>query len=140
VTLLTLQTTWRVLAFISSSCERLSFCHLSSLFPDPLSLSLFCDSRALPFVVLISLLTQTVKTASLLAAIAALDVEVIGEVLEETKERVELIKELRDKITCRTRGSNFTQQELLEAVFQEIDSDGSGEINKKEFQEMLVKL
>jgi Ca2+-binding EF-hand superfamily protein len=105
-----------------------------------LCLSLFCHSRALPFVILIPLLTQTVKTASLLAAIAALDVEVIGEVLEETKERVELIKELRDKITCRTRGSNFTQQELLEAVFQEIDSDGSGEINKKEFQEMLVKL
>jgi Ca2+-binding EF-hand superfamily protein len=76
----------------------------------------------------------------MLAAIASLDVEVIGEVLEETHERDALIEELRNKITRRTRGSQMTQREILEVSFREIDTDGSGEINKKEFQALLVQM
>lgn len=76
----------------------------------------------------------------MLAAIASLDVEVIGEVLEETQERDALIQELREKITRRTRGSNMTQEEILGIAFREIDTDGSGEINKKEFQALLIQM
>ena len=76
----------------------------------------------------------------MLAAIASLDVEVIGEVLEETQERDALIQELREKITRRTRGSNMTQKEILAVAFREIDTDGSGEINKKEFQALLIQM
>lgn len=104
------------------------------------NLEFLISDRALPLLLLVPLLTQTVKTASMLAAIATLDVEVIGEVLEETEERSQLIEELRNKITRRTKGSNLNQQELLEAVFREIDTDGSGEINRNEFQKMLIKL
>ncbi len=56
------------------------FVHSSfSLFLSDILSCLVCFDRALPLILLVPILTQTVKTASLLAAIAALDVEVIGE-------------------------------------------------------------
>jgi Ca2+-binding EF-hand superfamily protein len=101
-------------------------------------------------------LTQTVKTASLLAAIAALDVDVIGEsmnpslstflipplaeVLEESEEKTFLIQELRSRIIQQTTSRGLQQRELLETIFKEIDVDGSGEIDSAEFKSLLVKM
>ena len=118
-------------------------------------------------MILVPLLTQTVKRASLLAAIAALEVDVIGEissrqcltlthshlpvlliffffclaeVLEESEEKAYLIQDLRSRIIQRTAGRGLQQRELLESVFNEIDTDGSGEINRTEFKSLLVQM
>jgi hypothetical protein len=65
---------------------------------------------------------------------------VAAEVLEESEERTFLIQDLRNRIIQRTAGRGLQQRELLETVFREIDTDGSGEINRSEFKSLLVRM
>jgi hypothetical protein len=61
-------------------------------------------------------------------------------VLEESEERAYLIQDLRNRIIQRTAGRGLQQRELLESVFKEIDTDGSGEINRAEFKSLLLQM
>ena len=51
-----------------------------------------------------------------------------------------MIQDLRSRIIQRTAGRGLQQRELLEIVFHEIDTDGSGEINRTEFESMLITM
>jgi hypothetical protein len=51
-----------------------------------------------------------------------------------------LIQDLRSRIIQRTARQGLQQRELLESVFKEIDTDGSGEINRTEFKSLLMKM
>lgn len=64
----------------------------------------------------------------------------VAEVLEESEERTHLIQDLRKRLIQRTIGQGLQQRELLESVFKEIDTDGSGEINRSEFRSLLAKM
>jgi Ca2+-binding EF-hand superfamily protein len=61
-------------------------------------------------------------------------------VLEETEDKKDLISELQGKIQRRINGLITDQKEVLNALFREIDVDGSGSINKYEFRNMLRAL
>jgi hypothetical protein len=63
-----------------------------------------------------------------------------AEILEESEERTYLIQDLRNRIIQRTEGRGLQQRELLETVFREIDTDGSGEINRTEFKSLLAQM
>jgi hypothetical protein len=94
----------------------------------------------LPLVVLMPLITVIVQNASLLSAIAHLDVNIIGEVIEQSEDRHVLTDELRSKFKQRTLHSTLTPGALLDVLFDEIDDDNSGEISKAEFLELITKL
>jgi hypothetical protein len=54
--------------------------------------------RILPLLVVVPIIGEIVKTASLLSAIAELNVSVMGSVLEEMEARRTILTELREKI------------------------------------------
>jgi hypothetical protein len=99
---------------------------------------------------------ETVKASSLLSAIAELNLDVIGaaslehyfhwlivfvgSVLEATEGQSQLVSELQHKINVRLQGVEADQKEVLAALFDEIDADGSGAINRTEFRNMLQAL
>jgi hypothetical protein len=64
----------------------------------------------------------------------------IGSVLEATEDQSQLLLELQDKINVRLQGVVADQKEVLAALFDEIDTDGSGAINRFEFRNMLQAL
>jgi hypothetical protein len=77
-----------------------------------------------------------------------------GSVLEATDDQSNLVLELREKINIRLVGvvadqkevarqillSLFILSQVLAALFDEIDTDGSGAINRPEFRNMLQAL
>ena len=94
-----------------------------------------------PVLVLLPLLGEIVKVSSLLAAIADLDLDIIGSVLELTEEKTMLVKEVREKILCRIDGQTETDKMIiLTQLYNEIDIDGNGTITKWEFRDMLRAL
>lgn len=81
-------------------------------------------------------LGQIVKTASLLSAISELDLNVMAHVLEDTQDRLNLLKVLRERILERIDHSdakNNTPDLVVSNLFAVIDTDDSGELSKKEF-------
>mmetsp|Transcript_36784 Transcript_36784/g.68420 ORF Transcript_36784/g.68420 Transcript_36784/m.68420 type:complete len:383 (+) Transcript_36784:2-1150(+) len=94
-----------------------------------------------PVLVLLPLLGEIVKVSSLLAAIADLDLDIIGSVLELTEEKATLLKEVREKILARVDGqTEKDQMRILTQLYDEIDIDGNGMITKWEFRDMLRAL
>ena len=95
-----------------------------------------------PLVVCVPLVGEIVKTASLLSAIAELEVDVIGSVLENMEDEKALLLELRDKIARRLEHCNMQaeKKEIVNALFYEIDADRSGFISRYEFRDMLRAL
>lgn len=65
-------------------------------------------------VVLMPLLAWIVQDASLLSAIASLEINIIGEVIEEMEDKEKLITELRNKVsqTTASEGNTLTKQEV----------------------------
>jgi hypothetical protein len=96
----------------------------------------------IPLVVCIPLVGEIVKTASLLSAIAELEVDVIGSVLENMEDEKVLLLELREKISCRLVHVNMQaeKKEIVHALFYEIDTDKSGFISRYEFRDMMRAL
>ena len=96
----------------------------------------------IPLLVCIPLVGEIVKTASLLSAIAELEVDVIGSVLESMEDESTLLKELQDKIARRLEHVNMQTEkmDIVKALFYEIDTDRSGYISKYEFRDMLRAL
>eukprot|EP00602_Paraphysomonas_sp_CaronLab_P002491 CAMPEP_0185036978 /NCGR_PEP_ID=MMETSP1103-20130426/30777_1 /TAXON_ID=36769 /ORGANISM="Paraphysomonas bandaiensis, Strain Caron Lab Isolate" /LENGTH=831 /DNA_ID=CAMNT_0027574759 /DNA_START=395 /DNA_END=2893 /DNA_ORIENTATION=- len=93
-----------------------------------------------PLVLVIPLIGEIVKIASLISAIAELDVDVIGTIVEDEEEKENLCKELREKVLRRIRGAVGDQKQVLRCLFNEIDTDLSGSISKAEFRDMLRAL
>mmetsp|Transcript_13050 Transcript_13050/g.21342 ORF Transcript_13050/g.21342 Transcript_13050/m.21342 type:complete len:1003 (-) Transcript_13050:234-3242(-) len=95
-----------------------------------------------PLVVCVPLVGAIVKTASLLSAIAELEVDVIGSVLENMEDETVLLQELRDKIARRLVHVDLQNEkkEIVHALFYEIDTDRSGFISRHEFRDMLRAL
>jgi len=93
-----------------------------------------------PLVLVIPLIGETVKIASVISAIAELNVDVIGTIVEEEEKNQNLCNELREKVLRRLRGAVGDQKQVLRCLFNEIDSDMSGAISPVEFREMLSVL
>jgi Ca2+-binding EF-hand superfamily protein len=95
-----------------------------------------------PLVVCVPLVGAIVKAASLLSAIAELEVDVIGSVLENMEDETVLLQELREKIARRLEHVNVQaeKKDIVNALFYEIDTDRSGYISRHEFRDMLRAL
>lgn len=97
-------------------------------------------------------LGQIVKTASLLSAIADLDLNVMGEscqfmpysyffeimfhpasVFESIQDKNNLLKILKERIEERINDVERSAKIVISNLFDEIDTDGSGELSKREF-------
>ena len=65
-------------------------------------------------LVLMPLLAWIVQDASLLSAIASLEINIIGEVIEEMEDKEKLVTELRNKVsqTIALEGNTLTKQEV----------------------------
>jgi hypothetical protein len=109
----------------------------------------------IPIVFVLPCIGEIVKAASLLSAIAELNLNVIGtnllalptishcragSVLEESEDRNQLLFELQEKIKARIEGVVADKKEVLSALFNEIDTDGSGSITKSELRHTLQAL
>ena len=94
-----------------------------------------------PLLIVLPSLGEIVKVSSLLAAISDLDLDVIGSVLEISEEKTQLVNEVREKILTRIHGKGDEDKMLvLKELFEEIDSNGNGQISKYELREMLRAL
>ena len=60
--------------------------------------------------------------------------------LEESQDQLDLIAELRTKITKRIKGVAADQKLVIARLFNEIDIDSSGGIRKFELRDMLRAL
>jgi len=93
-----------------------------------------------PLFLVLPSIGAIVKVASLISAIAQLDIDVIGTIAEAKEENDRLCSELRAKILSRVKGERMNQKDIIRRLFDEIDTDGSGTINKFEFRDMLAAL
>jgi hypothetical protein len=93
-----------------------------------------------PLLFVLPLLGEIVKVSSLLEAIADLDIDVIGAVLEEMEEKNSLVLELRQKILSRIVGEMDDKKQIVKRLFQEIDTDKNGLISMLEMRQMLRAL
>lgn len=94
----------------------------------------------IPLLVVLPSLGEIVKVSSLLAAVADLDLDVIGSVLEVTEEKTKLVAEVREKILTRIHGKHRDKLKILQELFEEIDINSNGQVNKHELREMLRAL
>ena len=93
-----------------------------------------------PLLFVLPLLGEIVKVSSLLEAIAELDIDIIGAVLEEMEEKNILIEELRKRILSRIVGEMCDKKDIVRRLFQEIDIDHDGLISQSELRKMLTAL
>lgn len=94
----------------------------------------------IPLLIVLPLLGEIVKVSSLLEAIADLDIDVIGSVLEEMEDKTRLIQELRLKILSRIVGESDDKKRIVARLFKEIDIDKNGLISPMEMRQMLRAL
>lgn len=94
----------------------------------------------LPLLIVLPCIGSIVKVSSMLSAIATLNVDVIGLVLEDMEDKRSLIYELQEKVKSRIKGEQATRQEIIEYLFREIDEDNNGFVTKREFRRMLRAL
>ena len=81
------------------------------------------------------------RVASILSAVAELNLPVLMHTLEESIEMNEMVEYLRSKLLDKSKGAGLSiddQKKKVAEIFQTIDVDGSGEIDEKEFR-MLLK-
>jgi len=101
----------------------------------------------IPILVAFHRIAYIAETYSLILAISELNMEVLYEVLVNTEDMMKLADELRKKINAKIRSwsgvanpTEAQEREFLHILFEEIDQDGSGTIDKGEFRMMLRKL
>ena len=114
-------------------------CNFISLVNEHFNRSAFYHIVMLvPLLIVLPALGEIVKVSSLLAAIANLDLDVIGSVLEATEEKEKLVKEVREKILDRIYGQGIKDKMIiLKELFREIDANNNGTVSKYELREML---
>jgi hypothetical protein len=104
----------------------------------------------IPFILVFPILGIVAETASLLLAVKEINQEVLYEVLQETVETNQLMDHLRVKILTQLQkklertgimdATPFLLKPLVLRLFDEIDRDHSGYIDKTEFRILLRKL
>eukprot|EP00981_Chlorochromonas_danica_P002596 scaffold504_cov189-Ochromonas_danica.AAC.31 len=104
---------------------------------------LFQLGMAVPAVIVIPCIGYIIETCSLLRAISDLNLDVVHDVLEEREDTKLILRDLRNKMIRRIEvleSLNHDKQEIILALFNEIDQDGSGNIDKLEFRFLLRAL
>lgn len=97
----------------------------------------------IPITVVMPCVTYISETASLLSAISELNLHVIYQVLCDTEDTQNLLRDFRKKLRARIvalQSHNFDKDEVLRILFDEIDRDGSGVIDPTEFRLLLRHL
>lgn len=101
----------------------------------------------LPFIIVVPILLQIIKKCSTIEAIIELNLDAMNEVLENEEDTKNIVAEFRDKI--QTLLTSFRPDEMLTIhgrkqimleLFEEIDKDDSGNIEKIEFRFVLKAL
>jgi hypothetical protein len=80
-----------------------------------------------PFVVIVT------RTSSVLSAIATLDAKIVGHVIDETEDMLNIQHEVFDLFRQKMEEMGLDHKDLKE-LFSEIDVDHSGEVDAKELQ------
>eukprot|EP00602_Paraphysomonas_sp_CaronLab_P006901 CAMPEP_0185023094 /NCGR_PEP_ID=MMETSP1103-20130426/5786_1 /TAXON_ID=36769 /ORGANISM="Paraphysomonas bandaiensis, Strain Caron Lab Isolate" /LENGTH=501 /DNA_ID=CAMNT_0027555517 /DNA_START=1028 /DNA_END=2533 /DNA_ORIENTATION=- len=93
-----------------------------------------------PLVIVLPVIGQIVKTASLLSAISELDMDAMGHVLEEMEDQQHLLEQLQKNIMARIGVRGAEAKEIIETLFENIDSNGNGSLNQREVREFLRAL
>jgi len=78
-----------------------------------------------------------IKTMSILNAISELDGEVVGKVIDETEEMLNVQHEVFDVFRAKLAAIGLSKNDLGK-LFKEIDADGSGEVDSKELRRGLA--
>ncbi|RYH21059.1 EF-hand domain-containing protein [archaeon] len=94
-------------------------------------------------MVVIPMTGYIIETCSMLKAISELNLDVVHEVLHEDEDTKLLMDDLRAKMLRRIKTFENMHQDkvqIIHALFDEIDQDGSGEIDKVEFRYLLRML
>ena len=86
-----------------------------------------------PFVIIVT------RTSSVLSAIATLDANIVGHVIAETEDMLNIQHEVFDTFRAKMKGMGLTSIDLKE-LFSEIDADGSGEVDSRELHNGLAVL
>lgn len=96
----------------------------------------------LPIGIMFPTLGQIVRTSSKILAIEELNVDVIGKMIEDEEENAVIVAELRSKLTARfsDMGHSKSPQEVVQDIFQKIDSDGNDLLSKRELRKFLRAL
>eukprot|EP00597_Dinobryon_sp_UTEXLB2267_P015777 CAMPEP_0170113682 /NCGR_PEP_ID=MMETSP0020_2-20130122/10103_1 /TAXON_ID=98059 /ORGANISM="Dinobryon sp., Strain UTEXLB2267" /LENGTH=1358 /DNA_ID=CAMNT_0010340223 /DNA_START=228 /DNA_END=4304 /DNA_ORIENTATION=+ len=97
-----------------------------------------------PVIVVMPCIGFMAKTSSLLNCISELNLDVLYAVLTEAEDAAYLLHEVKEKMLKKIRfverNTKKSREEILKALFDEIDKDGSGEIDSLEFRLMLRAL
>ena len=87
----------------------------------------------LPALLLYPCVVVCVRTTSILNAISVLDVEIVGKVIDETEDMLNIQHEVFDVFRNKMEAKGLGPSDL-QKLFLEIDADGSGEIDAKELK------
>eukprot|EP00602_Paraphysomonas_sp_CaronLab_P000903 CAMPEP_0185030172 /NCGR_PEP_ID=MMETSP1103-20130426/16959_1 /TAXON_ID=36769 /ORGANISM="Paraphysomonas bandaiensis, Strain Caron Lab Isolate" /LENGTH=629 /DNA_ID=CAMNT_0027565181 /DNA_START=889 /DNA_END=2778 /DNA_ORIENTATION=- len=93
-----------------------------------------------PLIIILPVVGEIVKTASMLSAIAELEVDVMGSVLEQMEDQQQLLQQLQVTAKNRINASGPAAKEIITALFNTIDVNGSGSLNHYEVREFLRAL
>jgi hypothetical protein len=95
----------------------------------------------MPLLVAVPIIGEIVKTASLLSAIAELDVSVMGSVLEEMEARQTILSELKEKIERSLAHEKGFSPAVISTIFRaHSETETSDQLNKSQFRSFLTTL
>lgn len=105
--------------------------------------ALFQCLMIIPPIICFPCIALTIKICSQLHAIVYLDLEVVGQVLEEMEDMEELKVQLRDRVLAQIATlapDQRHQRHLIHALFWDIDTDKSNSVDIFEFRQFLKLL
>lgn len=97
-------------------------------------------NRMCPLFIVMPLIGEIVKTASMLSAIAELEIDIMGSVLEDMEDQKLLLEQLRSSATNRIGVTGEALKEFLETLFNTIDYTHKGYLNKSDIREFFRAL
>ena len=91
----------------------------------------------LPAVFTFPLVSQAIKSSSILKAISKLNLDVLAAVVDKTEHKTKILADFREKLLSQMSDPSRTPKQQLLDIFAQYDVDNSRQLTREEFRSML---